>query len=1641
MGKYLFPLSKRSYALIFVAAVINVMGRSLSMHYSVPFFLDSFGTFLAAVLLGPIAGAVTGILGNAIGFIWTSGEWVYSLVSLSGGLVVGFMLHERDRIHSFAVVGTGALAGLVMTIVATPLNMLLRDGMTGNAWGDALVEMVGGSIQLSLFCCILGELIVIIPDKVFTMALLWAILYLFRKSGIHLIADEESEEDKNFDDTEHRSLMGIALAVILSAAFCAIIPAGRVQAGSFDSDYTRFIYGVEDGLNSSEINAIAQSGDGYIWVGAYSGLYRYNGTSFEKILLDERISNAMVLYTDLKGRLWIGTNDNGVACYNPDMGQLRFFTMVDGLCSNSIRGILQADDGNFYICTSTYICRLSARGGIFEDEYGDLPEVEIEVYDDLTDITYVNDLSEAEDGMLCGVTESGLFFILKDGEILASKKCDDVFNSYSTATYYKSRFFIVGTMGNSMEYLRLTDDYSLVRTRTLRFPDLSCITDMLFLPKSNGLYIACENGIGFVSTGGMFQNLTFEDFSSAISDVLIDKQGNIWFTSSKQGVMKLSANPFTNLFQRAGIESSAVNSILIHDDVVYVGTDTGAVSFSLLSKHVIENEITARLKNLRIRHISADSKGNLWYSTYNSEGLVRVTRTGDVRYFNSINSGVLGNRFRFAIELSDGRIMAASSDGLSFIDGDEVVATIGEENGLTVPKVLCAEEESDGRIWIGTDGGGVYVIQGEGVTEHWGQDKGLQSQVIMKIVPCEGGRIFVASNGLYYHRDGQKVRKLANFPYTNNYDVYIAEDHTAFVCSSAGIYVMKESDLLADQEGYAYSLLNQKRGLNTTLTANAWNAVYGHNMYLCCTDGVRVLDLNNYDNFDTHYQIVVRNVTKDGETIRNTNGVYLLPSGRGQVQITPAVLNYTVSDPLVSVQLEGVDPSPYIMRQSELDTLYYSNIPYGNYSLRVKILDDTGTITFKEKIFLIQKDAKLYEYTYYKVYLFLIIAIMIAFMTWGVARMGNMAVINRQYDQIREAKEDAEYANQAKSRFLAQMSHEIRTPINAVLGMDEMILRETTDSEIRGYATDIYTAGQTLLSLINDILDSSKIESGKMEIVPVEYDLATLVRDLVNMISQRAQAKDLKLVVEVDPKLPKTLFGDDVRLRQVITNMLTNAVKYTVTGTVWLRMKGERLGEHCNLHVEVEDTGIGIKEEDLPKLFEEYQRIEEDRNRKVEGTGLGMNITVQLLHMMNSRLEVSSVYGKGSKFYFDILQEIIDSAPMGDYEKVANVAGLQMDDDQFKAPDAKVLVVDDNSMNRKVFRSLLRSTGIQITEAASGEESLNIVTRERFHLIFMDHMMPGMDGIETMKRMREMDACMNVPIYVLTANAVTGARDEYLARGFNGFLTKPIATDKLMEALREALPAELIRPLTEEEKLQAKAGDQRGYNPVPDDLPDVEGLDWSYAWLHLPEMDMLRDGVTSFYEIIGLQADRLQELYDAMLPKVGNVSAVKLGSDGESDQDNPLAAYRIHVHGMKSAAATIGIVPLAGMAKMLEFAAKDGNMKVIHSLHDTFLKEWRSYEVKLSGVFGLGYDRRDGEDAPEAESGDAELLQTMIDMLRPALEDLDVDTADDIMAKMKDYSFGEGVDALIPKLNAAVKNLDEELAGQIMDDMLKNLEK
>lgn len=409
--------------------------------------------------------------------------------------------------------------------------------------------------------------------------------------------------------------------------------------------------------------------------------------------------------------------------------------------------------------------------------------------------------------------------------------------------------------------------------------------------------------------------------------------------------------------------------------------------------------------------------------------------------------------------------------------------------------------------------------------------------------------------------------------------------------------------------------------------------------------------------------------------------------------------------------------------------------------------------------------------------------------------------MEQQEKKLLEAMRTADRANEAKTSFLASMSHEIRTPINAVLGMDEMILRESSDESILSYAANIQSAGHSLLSVINDILDLSKIESGRLELLTAEYSTQQLMNDCYSMMIMRAEKKDLLLEIKNDPQLPAKLAGDEVRLRQVILNLLTNAVKYTSAGEVTMRVDFKHTAENeIMLKISVRDTGMGISQENQQNLFKAFRRLDEMTNRHIEGTGLGLNITKHLTEMMGGTIAVRSTLGSGSEFTVEIPQRVVSYEPVGVFIENRRAASGQKEEyhERFRAPGARILVVDDVKLNIDVIKGLLRLTQIRTESAYSGRECLGLVSRTHYDLIFMDHLMPDMDGIETLKQLRAQDGSPNAgtPVIALTANVMVGAREKYAACGFTDYLAKPVQSDRLESVLLEYLPRELILPIT-----------------------------------------------------------------------------------------------------------------------------------------------------------------------------------------------------------------------------------------------------
>ncbi|MBE5886456.1 MAG: response regulator [Lachnospiraceae bacterium] len=596
---------------------------------------------------------------------------------------------------------------------------------------------------------------------------------------------------------------------------------------------------------------------------------------------------------------------------------------------------------------------------------------------------------------------------------------------------------------------------------------------------------------------------------------------------------------------------------------------------------------------------------------------------------------------------------------------------------------------------------------------------------------------------------------------------------------------------------------------------------------------------------------------------------------------------------------------------------------------------------------------------------------------------------------LRKETKRADDANRAKTDFLASMSHEIRTPINSMVGMTEMILRENSIDRVKEHAKDVQNATKSLLSIINDILDITRIEAGKMVTNSVEYSFGNMIKEVIAMMEFRTNNKEIEFKTDIDKRIPDKLLGDDIHIKQVLINLLSNAFKYTTEGSVLLKIElmPESNEKEAFIYFLVKDTGIGIKKEDMDRIMIPYERFDVSKNRNIEGIGLGMPITFKLLADMGSKMHVESEYGKGSEFSFILRQNIIENTPI---EYLKEKSEQRQEDTayvpMFQAPNARVLVVDDNQMNRKVFRALLNKTKIQVDEASGGRECIQMVQETAYDIIFMDHMMPEMDGIETYNILKEMEDYPNkkTPVVVVTANAILGAKDRYIIKeGFRAYISKPIEYQKLEKLIKTLLKKDLIQAVESESILEEKE----------EELPIINGLDWGYAESHFPSRKNMLETLEFFRLSIGHDAEELQSLYEKL-----------------EDEDG-FKNYCTKIHSMKNSAATVGIIPLAGMAKVMEDAARGEQRDAIDALMPVFMSKWNSYKELLSVVVK---EEEKGQEVNE------EQWRQMLIRIRQAAEDMDITSLDRLAEDMKTYTVPTQYEEQYQNIQDAILRFDVE---------------
>lgn len=711
----------------------------------------------------------------------------------------------------------------------------------------------------------------------------------------------------------------------------------------------------------------------------------------------ESVKTVNCLYTDEAGRLWIGTNDNGLSiCINQNISNV--VDREDGLPSNSVRCITENSEGYYYVGTTDSLVVMTLSGGL-------------KVCDIISEVGYAESICADQNGNVAVVTNEGNFYLIHGTEIIAQKKVQREGESYNCCTFDEEGTLYLGTSANHIEI------YQVSRKQLKQASKVECGTLMginsLNLSEDNTIFICADNGVGYLDEERTYCSIDVGNFNSSIDHMVIDYQGNLWFTSSRLGLLRLCPSAFSEIYEEAGLSENVVNTVTKWNGYLFFGTDSGLDVVSENYKVQRNHAIAKELKDVRIRCLMVDSENCLWICT-SDRGVLKVSEDETIESYDS-KKGTLGDKFRSVIEMKDGTMAVAGDSGLTFIKDGKICDTIGFSEGLTNPKVLSMYEREDGSILAGTDGNGIAVIKNGEIVNTIKQVDGLSSEIILRMVPDSPGTglFVVTANGLCYMDEKNNIRMLDNFPYYNNYDIILGDNDELFVLSSAGIYVVEKSDLLEGKK-VNYELLDSKKGLRIGLTPNSWNYMdETNNLYLSGDRGVIRMNINQYDVVERSYRMLLQEIRVDGESIPVEKGETIyIDRGARTIELAPEVVNYSINDPDIRIYLEGFDKDAKVMNQSEMENIMYTNLPSGEYIFHIAVLDSKTGSVIAENTYQMVKENEMYDNWWFRLYVVAVAVIMISYLTWLFFRTQIHKTLRMQKMELEWTKRQLQMGNE-----------------------------------------------------------------------------------------------------------------------------------------------------------------------------------------------------------------------------------------------------------------------------------------------------------------------------------------------------------------------------------------------------------------------------------------------------------------------------------------------------------------------------------------------------------------------------------------------------------------------------------------------------
>lgn len=980
----------KDYQIVFLALVsilLNFAGKVFAEKFRLPMWLDSFGTFLMAYVVGPFCGAIVGVAGNILyGFI-NPVSFAYSITSISIALLVGYLAKYGWMKNLFKTMSLSVMVTGVCVIISCILNVIFYDGMTNNYWGNGMIELLQHLKQPRFIQIIVGEFYVDFVDKVITLGALFYAIRIYRMIKKYL---------PNFLVLQESSKT--LLVVFLILAFGFIFPSqAYASSKNFDS-YIKTVYNNTNGLPGGVANDIASTSDGILWIGTYAGLYRHNGKEFRLMNEYESIKTVRCLYVDDDGRLFVGTNDNGLSILiNEEITDV--LTEKNGLPSDSVRCITSASDGRYYIGTSAELAVVEINDGI-------------RIVAKEPDVSSALRLTADSEGHVAAVTSSGKLIILQNSKVTETASAYD--EKFISAEFSDDGKLFAATESNKIFVFSIKDENNLQFLQTINCGSMNHINSLSFY--ENVLFLCSDSGVGYIDykKDNSFHLVDTDLFNNSIDNMIEDYQGNLWFSSSRLGLLKMCETAFAEIYLSAGFSEAVVNTVIKFNNKIYFGTDEGLSMIDVESGESEENELTKKMKELRIRCLMQDSKNRMWVCTY-TKGLYCMNKAGKIEAFETDTE----QQFRVLLELSDGTIAAAGKKGITFLKNGEVTKRLTKANGFENQVVLTLSELSDGTLIAGTDGGGIAIIQQQSIVKLLRRQDGLTSNVILRTVNDYNGNTptgafyAITSNGINYVDKDFSIYPLTNFPYSNNYDMIVRQDGNIFVLGSAGIFVVTRDELLSGKK-VDYILLDLRRGLLGTLTANSWNYIdEENNLYLSCDTGASVLNLDAYDKNNRSYRMQLKSVIVNGKRYLVQKDIpFVIPENSDSIEIVPEIINYSINNPYISLYMEGIDEHPNIMTQNELASVIYSNIAAGKYTFHISLLDSKGLNVIEENTYEIEKQYHIYDNWWFKVYAFFVMIMAIAWLTWYVTATIQNLRFEKQEKELSHVREQIRMSNE-----------------------------------------------------------------------------------------------------------------------------------------------------------------------------------------------------------------------------------------------------------------------------------------------------------------------------------------------------------------------------------------------------------------------------------------------------------------------------------------------------------------------------------------------------------------------------------------------------------------------------------------------------